>query len=360
MRPPRALPTGLPGRQLAVALSCAVLTACLAAAAAAVGAGGRPLCSHSPLRPAHADRGRNRDHPLLADRSAHRALARQRPRPRHEPVRRPRRRAAGPVAPNRSSPSTTRAPGSRRCPRASSGSTSASPAATPRCSRNVARAGADRLRRRCPPAATTSSGWCRPGRGSPLQGHTAGRTLAHPAHRAAVAGRLQLDVRLGAALLSDGSSTRYHGRVGAVRSGSGELTSTGCAWSSTCRARCRGRCRRRWPSAHAVRPRRSPRAPTPSVSRVEAGSGSQYDICDNTMCQMLRRHGALRQPWQSALPRRPGGDQRQRTHGAALPAAVRCSRSTRRRTVARPSTAASRTWSAVPTRTTPRPPAIRT
>jgi stage II sporulation protein D len=86
-------------------------------------------------------------------------------------------------------------------------------------------------------------------------------------------------------LMADGSSTRYHGTVGAVRSGSTEWTINRVALDLYVQGSVPREMPASW-SAAAVRAQAVAARSYAEAEMAAAGSGSQYDICDNTMCQM--------------------------------------------------------------------------
>lgn len=86
-------------------------------------------------------------------------------------------------------------------------------------------------------------------------------------------------------LLADGSSTRYHGTVGAVRSGSSESTINRVALDLYVQGSVPREMPASW-SAAAVRAQAVAARSYAEADMAAAGSGSQYDICDDTMCQM--------------------------------------------------------------------------
>ena len=86
-------------------------------------------------------------------------------------------------------------------------------------------------------------------------------------------------------VLSDGSTTRYHGRVGAVRSGSGELTINRVHMEQYVQGSVPREVSASWPAA-AVQAQAIAARTYADISRADAGRGSAYDICDSSMCQM--------------------------------------------------------------------------
>ena len=147
------------------------------------------------LSPRASRRRRRRDHALLAEGRLDGVLARQRPRPRHEPVRRPRRRAEGSVGqsdpgfllPGHPAGDLARQHRSGRAQRGRERHHRARERAWPVVDR--LRHDADPRLRRVPPGSERVG----PGRPGPHER----RALAHDAHRPAVAGRLRQRLRLG-------------------------------------------------------------------------------------------------------------------------------------------------------------------
>jgi stage II sporulation protein D len=87
------------------------------------------------------------------------------------------------------------------------------------------------------------------------------------------------------ALLSDGSSTRYHGRVGAVRDGSGEATVNRVSLDQYVQGSVPREVPMSWEAA-AVRAQAIAARSYAEAVRASAGADSQWDICDTTMCQV--------------------------------------------------------------------------
>ncbi|HEY7008894.1 MAG TPA: SpoIID/LytB domain-containing protein, partial [Jatrophihabitantaceae bacterium] len=121
------------------------------------------------------------------------------------------------------------------------------------------------------------------GKGLALQGRsTAWRTL-----KSGLAARADFSASTGwvQVLMADGTSTRYRGTVGAARSGSSELTVNRLALDRYVEGSVPREVPASWPSAAVRAQAIAARSYAESV-RASAGSGSLYDICDNTMCQM--------------------------------------------------------------------------
>ncbi len=85
-------------------------------------------------------------------------------------------------------------------------------------------------------------------------------------------------------LLADGSSTRYHGRVGAVRDGSGEATVNRLWLDQYVQGSVSREVPTSWEAA-AVRAQAIAARSYAEAVRASAGPGSKWDICDTTMCQ---------------------------------------------------------------------------
>jgi stage II sporulation protein D len=96
----------------------------------------------------------------------------------------------------------------------------------------------------------------------------------------------------------DHSSIRYRGTVGAVRSGRGELTVNRLGLDQYVEGSVPREVPASWQSA-AVRAQAIAARSYAETMRADAGSGSQYDICDTTSCQAYGgmaaydRHGNL-------------------------------------------------------------------
>lgn len=86
-------------------------------------------------------------------------------------------------------------------------------------------------------------------------------------------------------VLADGSTTRYRGVVGAVRSGTGELSINRVHMEAYVQGSVPREVSASWPAA-AVEAQAVAARTYADVSRADAGSGSPYDICDSSMCQM--------------------------------------------------------------------------
>jgi stage II sporulation protein D len=284
MRPPRALPTGLPGRQLAAALSCAVLTACLAAAAAAVGAGGSgsPSAATRSVRPTtiaagteitHFSptgklsvywRGNGHGHGMSqygARGAALKGLSTQQILAFYYPGT---RLATLPASVLRVELSVA-----------------ARDTTVLANARGLALSGFGTM----PTRGYDQFRLVPSGSGLAVQGHTAAgrwRTL-----RSGLPSRADFSSGYGwvELVLSDGSTTRYHGRIGAVRSGSGELTINRVHMEQYVQGSVPREVPSSWPAA-AVQAQAIAARTYADVSRIDAGSGSQYDICDTSMCQM--------------------------------------------------------------------------
>ncbi|HZZ96205.1 MAG TPA: SpoIID/LytB domain-containing protein [Jatrophihabitantaceae bacterium] len=86
------------------------------------------------------------------------------------------------------------------------------------------------------------------------------------------------------ALLADGSSTRYHGRIGAVRVGSGEATVNRLSLDQYVQGSVPREVPTSWEPA-AIRAQAIAARSYAEAVRASAGTGSKWDICDTTMCQ---------------------------------------------------------------------------
>jgi peptidoglycan hydrolase-like amidase len=82
----------------------------------------------------------------------------------------------------------------------------------------------------------------------------------------------------------DGSSTRYHGKVGAVRDGSGEMTINRVQMNQYVAGSVAGEVPASWRPA-AVHAQAIAARSFAEYLKSLAGKGSKYDICDTTMCQ---------------------------------------------------------------------------
>jgi SpoIID/LytB domain protein len=82
----------------------------------------------------------------------------------------------------------------------------------------------------------------------------------------------------------DGTSTRYHGKIGAVRDGSGELTINRVDMNQYVAGSVAGEVPASWRPA-AVHAQAIAARSFAEYLRSLAGHGSHYDICDTTMCQ---------------------------------------------------------------------------
>jgi stage II sporulation protein D len=82
----------------------------------------------------------------------------------------------------------------------------------------------------------------------------------------------------------DGTSTRYHGKVGAVRNGAGELTINRVQLNQYVAGSVAGEVPASWRPA-AVHAQAIAARSFAEFLRNLAGRGSRYDICDTTMCQ---------------------------------------------------------------------------
>ncbi len=85
-------------------------------------------------------------------------------------------------------------------------------------------------------------------------------------------------------LMADGSSTRFHGAVGALRSGSGEYTIDRVSLDNYTRGVVPREMPASWPSAAVGA--QAVAARTYGRNAVESHTGSSYDICDTTSCQV--------------------------------------------------------------------------
>jgi stage II sporulation protein D len=83
---------------------------------------------------------------------------------------------------------------------------------------------------------------------------------------------------------ADNSSIRYHGRIGAVRSGAGELTINRVSMDNYVAGSAPREMPASWPAA-AVRAQAIAARSYAETARSWVGAGSQYDICDTTACQ---------------------------------------------------------------------------
>jgi SpoIID/LytB domain protein len=284
MRPPRALPTGLPGRQLAAALSCAVLTACLAAAAAAVGAGGtgQSAATHRFVRPTPIAAGTEITHFSPTGR----LTVYWRGNGHGHGMSQYGARGAALKGLSAKQILAFYYPGTRLATLPASVirvylSVAGRDTTVLANSRGLALSGYGTM----PTRGYNQFRLVPSGSGLAVQGHTsAGRWrtlrtgLPSQADFSSDYGWVEL-------VLSDGSTTRYHGRVGAVRSGSGELTINRVHMEQYVQGSVPREVPASWPNATLQAQAIAARTYA-DVSRVEAGSGSQYDICDNTMCQM--------------------------------------------------------------------------
>lgn len=284
MRPPRALPTGLPGRQWAAALSGAVLTACLAAAVTAIGADGtgpttaiqrssRPVPIAAGTEITHFSptgkltvywRGNGHGHGMsqygargaaLKGLSAAQILAFYYPGTSFATLPANVVRVYLSVA----APNTTVLANAR----------------------GLALTGYGTL----PATGYTQFRLVPSGAGLALQGRTPAGSwrvlrsgLPSQADFSSGYGWVEL-------VLSDGSTTRYHGRVGAVRYGPGELTINRVHMEQYVQGSVPREVSASWPAA-AVEAQAIAARTYADVSRADAGSGSLYDICDSSMCQM--------------------------------------------------------------------------
>jgi stage II sporulation protein D len=87
-------------------------------------------------------------------------------------------------------------------------------------------------------------------------------------------------------LMADGSSTRYHGRVGAIRDGAGEDTINRVGMEHYVQGSVPREVPSSWEAA-AVQAQAIAARSYADASRAAARyNGSSWDICDNTMCQM--------------------------------------------------------------------------
>lgn len=317
MRPPRALPIGLVSRQTAAALSCAVLTAGAAAAVVAVARAGGNLDGHRAAPPTTIAagteiarfspngsltvhwRGNGHGHGMsqygargaaLQGLSARRILAFYYP----------------------GTKLATIAPSSIRV-WLSNTATSLTTVLGNAAGLTVTGYGTlptDRNREfRLAPS----------GSGLVLQALTAGgnwkvlrRGLPAQATFSSTRGWVQL-------LNSDGSSSRYHGTVSAVRSGSGELTVNRVRLDQYVKGSVPLEVSPSWPAA-AVEAQAIAARSYAEMSRASAGSGSLYDICDTTNCQSyggMARYARNGQRIWTADPAAIAGNQRTvlRYHG---------------------------------------------
>ena len=281
MRPPRALPTGLHRRQLAAALSTAVLTVGLAAVVAGVGAaGGTAVTTHRLARPVAAGteitrfspkgaltvfwRGNGHGHGMsqygargaaLKGLSANQILAFYYPGTRLATLPASIVRVELTVAAS----DTTVLANSRGLSLTGYGT--------------MPTRGYDEFR------------LVPNGSGLAVQGHTgAGRWRTM---RTGLRSQADFASNYGwvETVLSDGSTTRYHGRVGAVRYGSGELTINRVHLEQYVQGSVPREVSASWPAA-AVQAQAIAARTYADISRADAGRGSLYDICDSSMCQM--------------------------------------------------------------------------
>lgn len=282
MRPPRALPAGLPGRQLAAALSSAVLTACLAAAAAALGAGGTAAATHQSLRPTTIAAGTEITHFSPTGK----LTVYWRGNGHGHGMSQYGARGAALKGLSATKILAFYYPGTRLATLPANVvrvwlSVAARDTTVLANARGLALSGYGTM----PTRGYNQFRLVPSGSGLAVQGHTGAgrwRTL-----RSGLPARADFSSNYGwvELVLSDGSTTRYHGQVGAVRSGSGELTINRVHMEQYVQGSVPREIPASWPAA-AVQAQAIAARTYADVSRTDAGAGSQYDICDSSMCQM--------------------------------------------------------------------------
>ncbi len=281
MRPPRALPIGLPRRQLAAALSCAVLTAGLAAAVAGVGAsGGTAVTTHQSVRPIAAGTEITRFSPSGTLTVFWRGSGHGHGMSQYG--------ARGAALKGLSAaqilafyyPGTRLATLPANVIRVYIGE-AASDTTVLANSKGLSLTGYGTM----PTSGYNQFRLVPNGSGLAVQGHTsAGRWRTM---RTGLPKQADFSSNYGwvETVLSDGSTTRYHGRVGAVRYGAGELTINRVHMEQYVQGSVPREVPASWPAATLQAQAIAARTYA-DVSRVDAGSNSLYDICDSSMCQM--------------------------------------------------------------------------